>query len=147
MNVAALQNAKAAWPILDQEQWYGLLSAAITKELVNAGFGQEFSEDEAANFLCAPTVVYPNTLSLCGSILDAVVQEITKHAKTVEDCASQIIPGIRFKFDCPAADMVVACLWAGASSTLAIVVSPERGEPYVVPVQVDDLHDVWDPGT
>ena len=57
-----------------------------------------------------------------------------------------ILPGIRFKFDCPAADMVVSCLWAGASSALAIV-SPERSEPYVVSVQVDDLHDVWDPGT
>ena len=42
--------------------------------------------------------------------------------------------GIQFWSDCPAADMVVACLWAGASSTLAIVVSPECGEPYVVPV-------------
>ena len=67
--------------------------------------------------------------------------------EVVERMLAMIIPGIRFKFDCPAADMVVACLWAGASSTLAIVVSPERGEPYVVPVQVDDLHDVWDRGT
>ena len=69
MKVAALQNAKAEWPILDQEQWYGLLSAAITKELVNAGFGQEFSEDEAENFLCAPTVVYPSTLRFVAAYL------------------------------------------------------------------------------
>jgi hypothetical protein len=89
MKVVAIQNAKAEWPILDQEQWYGLLSAAITKELVNAGFGQEFSEDEAENFLCAPTVVYPDTNKLSGSILYAVVQEITGHAETVEDCARQ----------------------------------------------------------
>jgi hypothetical protein len=58
-----------------------------------------------------------------------------------------ILPGIQFRSDCPAAGMVVACLWAGASSALAIVVSPERGEPYVVPVQVHHLHHVWDPGT
>jgi hypothetical protein len=89
MKVVAIRNTQAEWPILDQEQWYGLLSAAITKELVSAGFGQELSEDEAENFLCAPTVVCPGTNKLSGSMLYAVVQEITWHAETVEDCARQ----------------------------------------------------------
>jgi hypothetical protein len=57
-----------------------------------------------------------------------------------------ILLGIQFSSDCPAAGIVVASLRAGASSALAIVGSPERGEPDVVPVQVDDLHDVSDPG-
>jgi hypothetical protein len=87
MKVVAIQNATAEWPILDQEQWYGLLSAAIIKALVNAGFGQEFSEDEAENFLCAPTVVDPDTYRPSGSTLYDVVQVITRHAETVEDCA------------------------------------------------------------
>jgi hypothetical protein len=84
-----IYSAKAEWPILDQEQWYGLLSTAITKELVNAGFGQEFSEDEAESFLCAPTVVYRDIHRLSCSMLYAVVQGITRHADNVEDCARQ----------------------------------------------------------
>lgn len=89
MKVVAIQTAKAEWPILDQEQWYGLLSAAITKQLVNAGFEQEFSEDAADNFLCAPTDVCPETHRISGSVLYDVVQEITRHAETIEDCARQ----------------------------------------------------------
>jgi hypothetical protein len=58
-----------------------------------------------------------------------------------------VLPGIQFWSDCPAVGMVVACLWAGAGSALAIVVSPEHGEPCVAPVQVDDLHGVRGPGT
>ena len=77
MKVVATRNAKAEWPILDEEQWHGLLSAAIIKELVNAGFEQEFSEDEAENFLCTPTVAYSDTTGPYGSTLYDVVQVIT----------------------------------------------------------------------
>ena len=58
-----------------------------------------------------------------------------------------ILLGNQFWSACRAAGIVVASLRAGAGSALAIVLSPERGEPCAVPVQVDDLHDVWDPGT
>jgi hypothetical protein len=87
MKVSALQIAKADWPILDQEQWYGLLSAAIARELVNAGFEQEFAEDEAESFLYAPTADNQPIHALFGSVLCDVVQEITMHVDTIEDCA------------------------------------------------------------
>ena len=89
MKVVANQTATAEWLTLDQEQWYVLLSAAITKELVYSGFWQEFSEDEAENLLCAPTAVYPDTHRLSGSMLYDAVPEITKHAETTEDCVRQ----------------------------------------------------------
>jgi hypothetical protein len=87
MNVAAIQNTKAEWPILDQKQWHGLLSAAITKELINAGFEREFSEDEAESFLYAPTVIYQSAIGPYGGILYDIAQIITRHAETAEDCA------------------------------------------------------------
>jgi hypothetical protein len=86
MKAVALQTAKAEWPFLDEEQWYGLLSAAITKEIVKSGFPQEFAEDEAESFLCAPMVVDPDAPRISGSVLYAVVQKITEHNDTVEDC-------------------------------------------------------------
>jgi hypothetical protein len=86
MDTVAAQNSKTAWPILDEEQWHELLSTAITKELVKAGFEQEFSEEEAENFLCAFTVAHPDTHRLSASMLYNVVQEITRQTKTVEDC-------------------------------------------------------------
>ncbi|MGH6902971.1 MAG: hypothetical protein ACREIR_09560 [Geminicoccaceae bacterium] len=84
--MVAIEGPRAEWPILDQEQWHGLLAAAITKELVAAGFGREFSEDEAENFLCAPTVAYLDTHRSSGTLLYDVVQIITEHAVPVEDC-------------------------------------------------------------
>jgi hypothetical protein len=89
MNLPAIKNSKPEWPILDEEQWHGLLSAAIAKELVKTGFGQEFSEEEAENFLCAFTVAHPDTHTLSASMLYKVVQEIARHAETAEDCARQ----------------------------------------------------------
>lgn len=54
--------------------------------------------------------------------------------------------GIQFWSDClPPALWSPACRQARAAPSLSCGV--ERGEPYVVPVQVDELNDVWDPGT
>jgi hypothetical protein len=42
--------------------------------------------------------------------------------------------------------LAVVSLWSGASSAVRRGVTRSRG-PYVAPVRVDDLHDVWRPGT
>jgi hypothetical protein len=89
MNLVAIQNSETAWPILDEEQWHELLSAAIIKVLVKAGFEQEFSEEEAENFLCAFTVAHPDGHGVSASMLYNVVQEVARHADTVDDCARQ----------------------------------------------------------
>jgi len=55
-----------------------------------------------------------------------------------------ILLGVQFWSDDPDAGVVVASLWASQHGRLALVASPERGERYAVPLEADDLHEVWD---
>jgi hypothetical protein len=61
----------------------------------------------------------------------------------MECLRKMVLLGVKFWSDNLAVGVGVASLWAGESGRLALVASPERGEPYVVRLEPDDLHDLW----
>jgi hypothetical protein len=67
MSAHAIEDAKTAWPRLEQEQSYGLLAVAMANELIEAGFGPEFPGDDSEDFSCARAFICRNArVSQCS---------------------------------------------------------------------------------